>query len=59
MNSPSTRRYYRLIGPNGCWETNNFSNLLPDKNNHLQALFKIGRNVKLAYVDQMRPLDPE
>ncbi len=47
-----------VIGPNGAGKTTLFKLIIgqeePDKGN-----IKIGDTVKLAYVDQMRPLDPD
>ena len=47
-----------VIGPNGAGKTTLFK-MITGKENPDAGTFTIGETVKLAYVDQNRPLDPE
>jgi sulfate-transporting ATPase len=47
-----------VIGPNGAGKTTLFK-LITQQEQPDSGTIKIGETVKLAYVDQMRPLDPE
>jgi energy-dependent translational throttle protein EttA len=47
-----------VIGPNGAGKTTLFK-LITKQEKPDEGTIKIGDTVKLAYVDQMRPLDPE
>lgn len=47
-----------VIGPNGAGKTTLFK-LITEQEEPDEGTIKIGDTVKLAYVDQMRPLDPD
>lgn len=47
-----------VIGPNGAGKTTLFK-LITEQEQPDEGTIKIGDTVKLAYVDQMRPLDPD
>ncbi len=47
-----------VIGPNGAGKTTLFK-LITEQEQPNEGTIKIGDTVKLAYVDQMRPLDPD
>jgi sulfate-transporting ATPase len=47
-----------VIGPNGAGKTTLFK-LITEQEQSDEGTIKIGDTVKLAYVDQMRPLDPD
>jgi len=47
-----------IIGPNGAGKTTLFK-LITEHEQPDEGTIKIGDTVKLAYVDQMRPLDPD